>query len=69
MLKVTTILFIIAIVLWFVVKIVVNSMSDINKVVYAYSNRLPGPVTLLVLLMLLEWIATVVCLIITVIQW
>lgn len=69
MLKVTIILFIIAIVLWFVVKIAVNSMSDTNKAIYAYSNRLPLSISLLALLMFLEWIATVVCLIITIIQW
>ena len=69
MFKVTLILAIIFVILHFILKTVIINMTREEEVKSKLLNTYPKRVKVVVCLWLLDLIATIVCLIITIIQW
>lgn len=69
MIKITLILFIIAIILKFVLKVMAHNISTEEAVNVYVNKQYPIRIIVASYLWLLDIIATIVCLIITIIQW
>lgn len=69
MLKVTLILAIVFVILHFTLKVTINNMTREEEVKSKLLNTYPTRIKVISCLWLLNLIATIVCLIITIIQW